>query len=160
MSTRPSRTASTSSPSLTCHRYGRSVQWRRVVMPPIFAMSSASHASSPRKSLARMNLVVMETSAKYPLLMLPKLIGQPTHEVGGRQGPGERRALPRPLRPVAGLAGRFRGSVECLARVVGDRVRGNLPSRHGGSQIREAISQTTCGAPRDGAGHDRVVRGI
>lgn len=58
MSTVPSRTANTSSPSFTCHLYGWSVQCRRTVVPPMFAMSSAPQARAAVNSLLRITLIV------------------------------------------------------------------------------------------------------
>src|SRR5438105_3962092 len=54
MSTAPSSTANTSSPSLTCHWYGASAQCRRVVTPFMLAISSALHERAAVNSRLRM----------------------------------------------------------------------------------------------------------
>ncbi len=50
--------------------------------------------------------------------------------------------------------------VERLARIVGNWVRGNLARQNARTQHGEPIPETTGGAPRDGACHDGVVRGL
>jgi len=57
MSTTPSSTANTSSPSLTCHLYGWSVQCRRTVVPFMLAMSSAPQGRLAMKDFERMTFM-------------------------------------------------------------------------------------------------------
>ncbi len=51
-------------------------------------------------------------------------------ELGRGHRPRERGALPSPLRAEARFPGSLAGSVECLSRVIGDRIIGNVAARN------------------------------
>ena len=61
-----------------------------------------------------------------------QFIRQGSHELRSRQLPGERCALPGPLRAVSPLVRRLCSGIERFARIVGDRVRRYLTGRNAG----------------------------
>ena len=99
-------------------------------------------------------------AAGEPLIRVAQLACQFAHQIGRGQRAGERCALSGPVRSIAKFLFELRGSVQCLAGIVGSRVIGNLQWRYVASPMREAIWQTSGRTTRDHRGHLRVISSL